>query len=310
MIRIMREVNLAGLDLNLLPPLEALLRRRNVTHAAADVGLSQPAMSRALSRLRDVLGDPLLVRAGGSLVLTPRAQTLAAQIAPALERIKGVFREEAFDPRAAQRAIRIAGADTHAILIAPGILKRFAAEAPGLDLRIEPYGRDIVGRMESGALDFAFALTSTQLPPGARSERCGEDRLALVMRRGHPAAKKRWTVADYARVEHAAVAIFGDGQSDLDALLAAEGVRRRIAFTSPHFIATLAAVGASDCVTTLSRAFAARFADTFDLVLKEPPFATAALEQTLVWSDLYDSDPLLRWARGIIRDAATEAFAR
>jgi len=304
----MREVNLSGLDLNLLPPLEALLRRRNVTHAAADVGLSQPAMSRALARLRDLLGDPLLVRGQGGLVLTPRAQTLAAQIAPALERLKGVFREDAFDPRAAQRTIRIAGADTQAILLAPGILKRFAAEAPGLDLRIETYGRDIVSRMESGGLDFAFALTTTQLPPGARSERIGEDRLALVMRRGHPAAKKRWTVADYGRFDHAAVAIFGDGQSDLDALLAAQGVRRRIAFTSPHFAAALAAVSASDCVTTLSRAFAAKFADAFDLILKEPPLDMPPLETTLVWSDLYDTDPLLRWARGVVREAALEAF--
>lgn len=305
----MREVNLSGLDLNLLPPLEALLRRRNVTHAAADVGLSQPAMSRALARLRDLLGDPLLVRAGGGLVLTPRAQTLAAQLAPALERVKGVFRDEAFDPSAAQRTIRIAGADTHAILLGPPILKRFAAAAPGLDLRIESYSGDMVARMETGALDFAFALTSTQLPPGARSERIGDDRLALVMRRGHPAAKKRWTVADYARFDHAAVAIFGDGQSELDALLAAEGIRRRIAFTSPHFIATLAAVGASDCVTTLSRAFAARFAATFDLVLKEPPLAAAPLEGTLVWSDLYDSDPLLRWTRAVVREAAAEVFS-
>ncbi len=242
----MREVNLAGLDLNLLPALEALLRRRNVTHAASEVGLSQPAMSRALARLREIFGDPLLVRLGGGLAPTPLAETLAPKAGAALEGLRALFRAEDFDPSTLHRSIRFAAADAQTILLTPRLIARLQAEAPGVDLRFEPIGRDIMGRMEQGHVDLCFATAATPLPPGAVSEPLASDRLALVMRRGHPAANRTWTVADYAAYPHATVAFFGDRVSEIDARLAAAGVERRIALTTPHFMATIAAVAGSD----------------------------------------------------------------
>ena len=221
----MREVNLAGLDLNLLPALEALLRRRNVTHAAADVGLSQPAMSRALARLRETFGDPLLIRAGGGLAPTPLARSLAPKVAAALDELRGLFRAEDFDPSALHRAIRLAGGDAQTILLAPRLIARLQREAPGVDLRIEPIDRDILGRMERAEVDLCFATAATPLPPGAFSEPLASDRLALVMRRGHPAANRTWSLADYAAYPHATVAFFADGLSEIDARLAARGRR-------------------------------------------------------------------------------------
>ena len=126
----MREVNLAGLDLNLLPPLEALLRRRNVTRAAADVGLSQPAMSRALARLREIFEDPLLVRTGGALAPTPLAEALIPKAAAALDGLRGLFRPEDFNPSTLKRAFRLAAADAQTILLAPRLVARLASEAP------------------------------------------------------------------------------------------------------------------------------------------------------------------------------------
>lgn len=146
----MRDVHLPAMDLNLLPALEALLKRRNVSHAAHDVGLSQPAMSRALARLRDVLGDPLLVRApGGGYALSPRGEALSSQLAATLDHVKAVFREPSFDPAKAERTIRIAGIDTHTILLAPTLMARLAKEAPGIDLRFENYSANIVERVET-----------------------------------------------------------------------------------------------------------------------------------------------------------------
>ncbi len=222
----MREENIAGLDLNLLPALEALLRRRSVTQAAADVGLSQPAMSRALARLRDLHGDPLLVRTAHGYGLTPRAVAIQAQLAPAMRLLRDVFHPPSFDPATARRTIRLAAADVQTVLLVPPLMARLAREAPGLDLRIEPYGPDLMVRLESGALDFSFALATTPLPPGIGADPIGRDRLVLVMRRDHPAANQSWTMADYGRWEHAGVSIFGDGQTELDARLAA---RRRVA---------------------------------------------------------------------------------
>lgn len=302
----MADINLAGVDLNLLPALEALLRRRHVTRAAEDVGLSQPAMSRALSRLRDLLEDELLVRSGQGLVLTPKAQALVPVLATALGEVKLLFRPPQFDPSTERRVVRIAASDTQTILLAPAIMARLAREAPGVDLRMVSYREDIVSRMEDGSIDLAFAIDTVQLPPGARTEVLFEDRLAIVTRRTHPAAQGPWAVEDYARFDHVGVSMLDDGISELDTMLAAAGVTRRMALTTPHFMAALATVAATDLVTTISRAFARRFVDVFDLVLNEPPFDDTSFKVTLVWGHVRATDPMLIWLRGLIREVALE----
>lgn len=305
----MRDVHLPAMDLNLLPALEALLKRRNVSHAAHDVGLSQPAMSRALARLREVLGDPLLVRApGGGYALSPRGEALSAQLAATLDHVKAVFRAPGFDPATAERTIRIAGIDTHTILLAPTLMARLAKEAPGIDVRFENYSPNIVERVETGQIDLVFAVANTPLPPGARSMSLAKDKLALVLRQGHPMAKRKWTIADYEKVSHVGISIFGDSGSELDAQLAKVGIQRRIALVTPHFIAALAAVAKTDMATTLSRVIAARFADEFGLVLKEPPLENLDLELTLVWNYLRDNDPVIAWMRQLIADVARETL--
>jgi len=304
----MHQVNLSGVDLNLLPALEALLRRRNVTHAASDVGLSQPAMSRALSRLRAVLDDPLLVRGHNGLVLTPKAQSLVPRLATAIGELKGLFRDKTFDPTTEQRMIRIAASDTQTVLLAPPLMARLSKEAPGVDLRFEPYGPDLVRRMENNALDFAFALSTTDLPMGAMSMPLARDRLALVMRRGHPKSAQTWSIEDYGNVDHVGIALLDDGRSELDGLLAAAGVTRRVTLVTPHFTAALAAVAATNMVTTISEAFARRFADVFDLGVRRPPFANIDMTMTLIWSHVRANDPILVWFRELLRETAEQVF--
>ena len=305
----MHQVNLNGLDLNLLPPLEALLRRKNVTLAAADAGMSQPAMSRALGRLRSIFDDPLLVRGAKGLALTPKALDLAVALRPALERVKEVFHAPNFDPKTAQRTIRFASSDVHNTLIFPTLLRNLAREAPGLDLSCEPYGPDLLARMASGNLDFAFALDTSPLPTGAQSVYLAQDELALVMRRDHPLARHDWALSDYGKVPHILINILNDGVNDLDALLALHGVQRRTLWSTPHFLAALAAVSATDAVTTLSRAFAARFADQFDLISHRPPFESRSLGIVLVMSHMRAHDPLMAWVAEQVKRAATEVYA-
>jgi len=304
----MRDVHLPGLDLNLLPALDALLKRRSVSEAARDVGLSQPAMSRVLARLRDVLGDPLLVRTGGGYALSPRAKALSAQLVPALDHVKAVFRDPGFDPARTQRTLRIAGIDTHTLLLAPPLMARLAHEAPGIDIRFENYSPNIVERVETGQVDLVFATSTTPLPPGAGSATYARDRLALVLRAGHPMAKRKWTPEDYARVDHVGISILGDAGSELDAQLAKFGVTRRLALVTPHFIAALAAVSQTDLATTLSRVFASRFAEQFGLILKEPPLPNLDLDLTLVWSHVRAADPVLGWIRTVIGEIARDTM--
>lgn len=305
----MHQVNIGALDLNLVKALDALLRWRSVSRAAEDVGLSQPAMSRALARLREVADDPLLVRTPAGYMLTPRAKAIQPALASALASLREVFQPQAFDPLQERRVVRLAASDAQTVLLLPGVVARLAREAPGVELRAEPYGADLVERLEGGSLDMAFAVSTTPLPPGAYSEAVGRDGLAVAMRRGHPAAGRPWRIEDYAAFDHVAVSILGDGQSELDARLAASGVKRRIAVTTPHFMAALAIAAATDLVTTLSATLVARFAEAFGLVAKTPPFGEAAFELTMVCAHVQASDPLLAWLRGVVREVAASLRA-
>ena len=308
-IFVMREVNLNGLDLNLLPALDALLTHCNVTKAGAAAGLSQPAMSRALARLRATFGDPLLARAHGRLVPTPLALSLRPRLDRALEETRAIFRPPAFDPATLNRSLHVAAADAQTILFAPRLAARLQREAPGVDLRFHTIGSDIIRRLEEGTIDLCFAVATTPLPPGAFSEGVARDRLAIVMRRDHPAAQQTWTLADYAKWGHATIAFLGDGLSEIDARLAAAGVTRRIALTTPHFMAAIAAVAATDLVTTISAAFARRFADSFRLALVKPPFDDD-MEITLLQAQVRAGDPVLQWFRRLTREEAAEIERR
>lgn len=304
----MRTMHLSGIDLNLLPALAALLRHRNVTHAAEEVGLSQPAMSRALARLRDLLGDTLLVRIHGGYALTPRAEVIAQRLGLALDQVRTVFEKPEFDPARVERTFRIVCSDVQTLLLAPRLMARLADEAPGVTIRMEGYGPDLIDRMMGGHIDLAFAVSSTELPSGARSEPIARDRLAVVMRKGHPMARKPWTIGDYARFNHVGISIMGDDRSELDAQLAAAGVNRTMALVTPHFLAALTAVAQTNLVTTLSRALATNFASQYDLIMKEPPLPEIDLELTLVWTRLRDTDPVLAWLRSQIREVAAETL--
>jgi DNA-binding transcriptional LysR family regulator len=308
-ISFMRQVNLNGIDLNLLPPLDALLRHRSVTRAAVDVGMSQPAMSRALGRMRESFGDPLLVRGSGGLVLTPTAEALLPVLRQALVGVLTVFQTSALDPLTAERTVRIAASDVQTVLIGPPLFTALAQAAPAITLQFQPYGRDLIERIEDGRSDFAFALTTSPLPPGAISFPVARDRLALVMRKHHPLEVHNLTLCDYGHLPHVAISLLDDGISDLDAALAVKGVTRRIALRTPHFLSALAIVGGSDAVTTVSRSLAQKFADRFGLVLRDPPIDDLVLTMVLVTSHIKARDPLLVWIAEQIRQTAQSVFA-
>jgi DNA-binding transcriptional LysR family regulator len=298
----MQNLNLSSVDLSLLPALDALLRRRHVTRAAEDVGLSQPAMSHVLARLRHALGDDLLVRGPSGLVLTSRAEEIAPQVTAILDAAKAIYRTPAFEPSKVRRTLHLVGCDWHSILFAPDLMKRIREQAPGVELSIESYTRDTFKRLAEGVVDLVFFNTQTPLPPGAVSTIVGEDRYALVMRNGHPAAQMKWTLSDYAKWDNVVVSLTGDGMSDIDARLAKAGITRRVGLSTPHFMGCLATVAATDMITTTSLLFAARYATTFGLVVKEPPFPESRFINTLIGSASRTNDPVIRWFCVLFKD--------
>jgi DNA-binding transcriptional LysR family regulator len=299
---IMRDLNLSSVDLGLLPALDALLRRRHVTRAAEDVGLSQPAMSHVLARLRRALGDDLLVRGPSGLALTSRAEEIAPHVAAILEAAKAICRPPKFEPSKVHRTLRLVGCDWHSILFAPDLMRRIREQAPGIELSIESYTHDLFKRLAEGAVDLVFFNTQTPLPSGAVSTVVGEDRYALVMRDGHPAARKKWTLADYAKWDSVVVSLTGDGMSDIDARLAKAGIARRVGLSTPHFMGCLAAVSATDMIATTSHLFAARHAKAYRLVVRKPPFPEGRFINTLIGSASRMNDPVIRWFCALFKD--------
>lgn len=299
---IMRNLNLAAVDLGLLPALDALLRRRHVTRAAEEIGITQPAMSHILARLRHALGDDLLVRGPSGLTLTSRAEEIVPHMVTILDAAKAICRPPAFEPWKVRRTLRLAGCDWHSILFAPDLMKRIRDQAPGIDLSIESYTRDVFKRLVEGTVDLVFFNAQTPLPPGAVSTVVGEDRYALVMRAGHPAARKKWTLADYAKWESVVVSLVGDGMSDIDARLAKAGITRRVGLSTPHFMGCLATVSATDMIATTSRLFAARHAEAYRLIVRRPPFPQVRFINTLIGSASRMNDPVIRWFCTLFRD--------
>ena len=302
----MLEKHLRAIDLNLLPVLEALLRHRNATRAGAEVGLSQPAMSRALGRLRHLLDDPLLMRAPGGQMLSPRAEALRQPLAAMLTDIRALITEPAFDPAAERRTLRLAMTDAQAALLLAPLVVRVAAAAPGVIVEWVPIGPGLPERMTSGDVDLTLALDTTPLPRGAASAPLMEDALAVVVRARHP-CDGDWPIALYGVYPSVIVSLLGDRASDMDAELAAAGVERPIAAIVPTFRAAAEIVAVSDAVTTISRAFAQGVAESLDLRLIAPPLAHPRLGVVAVWAKYRSSDPLLAWFRTTLTTVARDA---
>jgi DNA-binding transcriptional LysR family regulator len=301
---IMHDLNLASVDLNLLTALDALLRRRHVTRAAQDVGLSQPAMSHVLARLRRVLDDDLLVRGPSGLALTSRAEEIAPRVTAVLNAARTIYRPPPFELAKVRRVLHLVGCDAHLILFFPDLMNRIRKEAPGIELSIENYTRDAFKRLEDGSVDLVFSNAETPLPPGAVSTVIFEDRYALVMREKHPAAKKKWTLTEYTKWDSVAVSLLGDGTSDIDARLAKAGLTRRIGLITPHFMGCLAVVSATDMIATTSLLFARLHAKAYRLVVREPPFPEVRFRNTIMGSALRMNDPVIRWFCALVKEVS------
>lgn len=299
----MLEKHLRGVDLNLLPVLEALLRHRNATRAGIEVGLSQPAMSRALGRLRHLLDDPLLVRGPRGLMLSPRADALRQPLAGLLAGIGTLLVDPPFDPAAEQRTLRLAMTDAQAELLLAPLVRRVADIAPGVVLEWVPIAPSLPERMLTGEIDLTLALDSTPLPRGAASEPLMEDRLVVVVRAGHPCGAQ-WHMADYARYPSVVVSLLGDRASEIDAALAAAGLERSVAAIVPTFRAAAEIVAVTDSVTTISQSFATRLATSLGLTMIEPPLANVRLGVVTVSARYRGTDPIIAWLRGVLRDVA------
>lgn len=292
----MHQVDLSAVDLNLLKLFEALVRERSVTQAGLRMGLSQPAASRALGRLRTMLGDRLVVRGKLGLELTPRGEMLADPVARLLDDARRIVSPAVFDPASASGRITIAAHDHLSLVVLAGLVARFERQAPGLSLHIAPPAGDNVRLVEQGAAELALGVFES-LPGSLHRRNLYTDSLVCVMRSDHPAVAGGLNLDRYAAARHITVTISGIGESPVDVALSTLGLTRRVALRVPHFLAGAMLVADSDMILTLPGRLARLLASKLPLALLDLPLRVAPLSPAMIWHERFHGDPAHAWVR-------------
>src|SRR3954470_52931 len=251
-------MDIRGVDLNLLKAFDALIGERNVTRAAGRIGLSQPAMSHALSRLRGLFADDLFVRTQSGMEPTAHAREIAPLVTTAIEHIEAALNlGVGFDPAKSAGIFTAGMAEYAEVALVGPLAAAFAREAPRATLRLLPLnGGEAAEQLERGAIDVAVAHLRA-MPPAIKVTQLFRDPFVVVARRGHPIAEAPLTVEAYAACDHMLVSPRGDTSGALDRLLVDYGQRRRVALLVATYLAVPAALAASDLIATIpSRAAA------------------------------------------------------
>ncbi len=295
-------MDLAALDLNLLVALRALLSESHVTRAAAALGTSQPAMSRSLARLRELFDDPLLVRMAGGMRPTPRAEALRGPLEALLAGVQALVEPTRFDPAHATGTITLALPDILTVMLLPPLLARLAREAPGLRLHVVAWDYRFDQQLERGEVDLTVGRAHDE--PGLYARLLVENDWACVVRRGHPALRRRWTPERFADLDHLLVTLSGRGGGQVDSRLRELGLSRRIAVRQPYAALSPLMVVETDLVLTTARWLALRLDPGGRLVVRRPPFAMEPVRLELIWHERTHRDPKQRWAREVLLEAA------
>jgi DNA-binding transcriptional LysR family regulator len=297
-------MDIRAVDLNLLKAFDALHNERAVTRAAGRIGLSQPAMSHALSRLRGLFADDLFVRTPGGMEPTARAREIAPLVSSAIEQIEAALNLGAgFDP-ATSNAIFTAGMGEYAEVALVGRLaEAFSREAPKAILRLLPLnGADAAEQLERGAIDVAVAHLRG-LPPTIETTLLFRDPFVVVARKGHPITQAPLTVEAYAAEDHVLVSPRGDTSGALDRVLLDFGLRRRVALLVATYLAVPAALAASDLVATLPSRAAALIAAHAEIATLPLPVDFSATI-SMAWHRRTASEPAQAWFREMLMAAA------
>jgi len=292
-------VELKDLDLNLLLVLHQLQRRRRVSAVASALGVTQPAVSNALRRLRVLLDDELFLPTSRGMQPTPLALQLAGPVADALDLLHGALNaREAFDPARSARAFRLAMTDIGEIYFLPTLLDQLARQAPQVTLHTLRLSADEMKlAMEAGTVDLAVGLLP-QLQAGFFQRRLFSQRYVCLLRAGHAlAAQPALSLADFTAAEHVQVAASGTGHGQVDAAIERAGVQRRVRLSVPHFVAVGHILAATDLVATVPARFAEACLAPFGLVQRTHPVALPAFDIHLFWHARVHRDAANQWLR-------------
>jgi DNA-binding transcriptional LysR family regulator len=289
-------MNWRSVDLNLLVVFDAVMRERNVTRAGRLIGLSQPAVSHALNRLRHMLDDELFVRTPKGMAPTPRAERLAQPLRDALSEVQLALEPPVFDPQGSDRSFVISVNNLAAVVLCPPLVATTCGAAPGVRLDFHPSRNlDVADGLDRGELDLAIGAPEDPVERFV-SLVLLEDPFVLVMRRGHPAARRPLTEAALADLRYLEISSSGEDIAFLDHWLAARGLSRRVIVCAPY-LAARTILAESDMVAVFSRRVAQAFARSSSLELRELGFESPRVRTVMLWHRRLDGLPAHRWLR-------------
>lgn len=298
-------MNFAALDLNLLRVFDALMRERSVTRAGDLIGLSQPAASSALGRLRHALNDELFVRRGNDMVPTPRAEALAEPVREALAQLEqALYGEARFDPSRARRIFTLMGADFFATLLMPALAEHVAKLAPRIALRMVDSARGEVERLlRENVIDIALESPS-EMPDWISQQPLFRSPFAVIAARGHAELRKAGVAPGgvipldlYCALPHALRSIDGTMSGRIDDALRERGAARRVMLTLPNFQGIALAVAHGRLIAAVPVEFANAVAKDLGLAIYRPPLDVPPPEMRMYWHKRHDRNPAHRWLR-------------
>ena len=294
-------MELTDIDLNQLVLFQQLMIERRVSRVAEKLGLTQPAVSNTLGKLRRQFGDELFVRTPSGMMPTPFAEQLAEPIGYALGMIhSGLNQHARFEPDSAKRSVTIGMTDIGEIVFLPELVERLRQEAPGISLStVRTTTTNLRDDMESGKVDLAIGLLP-QLKAGFFQRRLFRQRYVCLFRKGHPFDRKRFTLADFRQAEHLVIVSAGTGHGKVDELIRRAGVERSVRLTVPHFVSVGHILQRSDMVATVTDRLADSLAQPFELTYRPHPIDLPEVAINLFWHAKVHRSPVHQWLRGVI----------
>ena len=294
-------MNLASIDLNLLVVLQALLEEEGVGRAARRIGLSQPATSHALQRLRTLLDDELLVRVGSRMQVTARGESLRHPVEDVLERVRELLVNEAFDPSVSRRTFRLFIADNAVDLLLPTLLAKLRKLAPGVRIDLHSWpAREKDPADLAQDVDAAVACVPEAFPAFYR-QRLFTDRDMCVFRRRHPRADRLRGESTFLETGHVAVRVRSSGEDPVDTWLRTEGRKRNIVITVPHYLQALHAVAQSDLISVIPERLIRAYAAPLHLKCCLLPLDAGTFDEFLLHPARTHADPGCTWLRSILK---------
>jgi len=297
---------MSDVDVGLLLTLDALLKEQNVTHAAARLNITQSALSARLTRLRQLLNDPLFIPAasGRGMIPTPHATALQPELSRLLERLNDFINTaHQFDPATSRRVFRIAATDNPAAIIAPDLIPLIRSQAPQAQVAFTLPDKARIGdHLEQGEVDL-FVGTAEDAAGGLVGQTLFEDEFVTAQRRGHPRGQRDMTLDEFCQLDHLLISTAGGHFSGMiDNALAEIGRERRVSVSIQSYALAPLVLTSSDCICTLPRRFLQRFDQILDLF--KPPLSLSTFGMQMVWHPKMRTDPAHKWLRKMVMRVA------